>query len=305
MEWLNYHHLFYFHAVVREGGVAAAARKLRVAHPTVSAQLRLLEEALGEDLFDRRGRSLVLTEGGKYVAQYAEEIFSLGQELVTSMRSRPTAKSPRLVVGIASPVPKLIARRLLAVYDLQTPAVRLTLRQGTTPDLVEELVAHRLDVVLADAPGPVRADVFDHPLGECGTTFFASEALSAKLSKGFPRSLDGAPFLMPGPDSALRRGLEAFFAEKDLHPRVVAEIDDSALLKVYAQDGVGVFAGATPLAAEVAQQFHVRPIGRVDAIRERYHLLTRERRIGEPLLRLLEDRGHTLFRGRAPTRRAR
>lgn len=295
MEWLNYHHLFYFHAVVREGGVAAAARKLRVSHPTVSAQLRLLEEALGEDLFDRRGRTLTLTEGGRYVAQYAEEIFSLGRELVGSMRRRPTAKSRRLVVGIAAPVPRLIARRLLAVYDTQAPPVRLTLRQGTTPSLLEDLVAHRVDVVLADAPGPVRTDVFDHPLGECGTTFFAAPALAAKLVGPFPDRLDGAPFLMPGPEGALRRDLEEFFAQRDLHPRVVAEIDDSALLKVYAQDGAGIFAGATALADEISRQFHVVAVGETDSIRERYHLLTTERRIAEPLLQLLQNRGHALF----------
>ncbi len=297
MEWLNYHHLFYFQAVVREGGVAAAARRLRVSHPTVSTQVRLLEESFGEDLFERRGRALVLTEAGRYVADYAGEIFSLGQELVDTMRRRPTGRSPRLAIGIADPVPKLIARRLLAVYDLHDPPVRLTVRQGASSALVEELVAHRLDAVLADAAGPVRTDVFDHPLGECGTTFFAAPELAAKLSGEFPRCLDGAPFLLPGPESAMRRGLEDFFSKRGVHPRVVAEIDDSALLKVYGQDGAGVFAGASALAEEISRQFHVTPIGQADSIRERYHLLTTERRIAAPLVGQLVTRGHTLFKG--------
>jgi len=306
--WLNYHHLLYFHTVVREGGVAAAARKLRISHPTVSTQLRLLEESLGEPLFERTGRKLVLTDAGRYAAHYAAEIFSLGRELVDGMGSRATGRAPRLAIGISDPVPKLIARRLLAVYDDQEPAVRITLRQGPTSELVEELASHRLDAVVTDAPGPIRPDVFDRLLGECGTTFFAAPSLlralatsSSRPQPEFPHLLDGAPFLLPGPESAMRRGLEDFFAKRNLHPRVVAEIDDSALLKVYGQEGAGFFAGPTPLAAQVCSQFHVVAVGEADAVRERYHLLTTERRIASPLVSLLVDRGHALF----PSARAR
>lgn len=308
MQWLNYHHLLYFHTVVREGGVAAAARKLRISHPTVSTQLRLLEEALGEPLFERGGRRLVLTDAGRYVADYAAEIFSLGRELVDGMRSRPSSRAPRISIGISDPVPKLIARRLLAVYDAQDPAVRITLRQGPTSELVEELTAHRLDAVVTDAPGPPTPNVFDRLLGECGTTFFAAPSLARTLGAAgsratpeFPRLLDGAPFLLPGPESAMRRALEEFFSKRDLHPRVVAEIDDSALLKVYGQDAAGVFAGPSALAAQICEQFHVVAVGDTDTIRERYHLLTTERRIASPLVGLLVSRGHALF----PSRRAR
>lgn len=316
MEWLNYHHLFYFHTVVREGGVAAAARKLRLSHPTVSTQLRQLEEALGEPLFSREGRGLTLTETGRFVAGYAEEIFSLGKELLDGVRTRPTARAPRLAIGISDPVPKLVARRLLAVYDAQDPPVRLTLRQASTPELVTELLAHRLDAVLTDAAGPASAGVFDHFLGECGTTFFASPALAKSLSArrgddgSFPRLLDGAPLLLPGIDSALRRALEDFFAQRDVHPRVVAEIDDSALLKVFAQDGIGVFAGPTPLASQICAQYRVVALGQSETVRERYHLLSTERRIAAPLVSLLVREGHEIFPGRRgrrpqPARRAR
>jgi LysR family transcriptional activator of nhaA len=301
MEWLNYHHLFYFHAVVREGGVAAAARKLRISHPTVSTQLRLLEAALGEPLFERGGRTLVLTDTGRFVAGYAEEIFSLGKELLDGVRMRPTSRAPRLAIGISDPVPKLVARRLLATYDSHEPPVRLTLRQASTPELVTELLAHRLDAVLTDAAGPASSEVFDHFLGECGTTFFAAPPLLHTLEAGareFPRMLDGAPFLLPGPESALRRALEDFFAKRDLHPRVVAEVDDSALLKVIGQDGVGVFAGPTPLASEICAQYRVVRLGEVDSVRERYHLLTTERRIAAPLISRLVSQSHDLFPGR-------
>lgn len=301
MEWLNYHHLFYFHAVVREGGVAAAARKLRISHPTVSTQLRLLEEALGEPLFERGGRTLVLTDTGRFVAGYAEEIFSLGKELLDGVRMRPTARAPRLAIGISDPVPKLVARRLLSTYDAHEPPVRLTLRQASTPELVTELLAHRLDAVLTDAAGPASAEVFDHFLGECGTTFFAAPSLVRTLEateEDFPRLLDGAPFLLPGPESALRRALEDFFAKRDLHPRVVAEVDDSALLKVIGQDGVGVFAGPTPLAREICTQYRVVSLGEADTVRERYHLLTTERRIAAPLISRLVSQSHDLFPGR-------
>ncbi len=306
MQWLNYHHLLYFNTVVREGGVAAAARKLRISHPTVSTQLRLLEEALGEALFERGGRRLVLTDAGRFVADYAAEIFSLGDELVDGMRGRPSARAPRLAIGISDPVPKLIARRLLAVYDVQDPAVRLTLRQGGTPELVDDLVSHRLDAILTDAPGPAAPNVFDHFLGECGTTFFAAPALarSRRQRGSFPELLDGAPFLLPGPESAMRRALEDFFAKRDLHPRVVAEIDDSALLKAYGQDAAGVFAGPSALASQICEQYRVVPIGETDTIRERYHLLTTERRIASPLVSMLVTRGHTLFRAAAAEARA-
>lgn len=309
MDWLNYHHLFYFHAVVREGGVAAAARKLRISHPTVSNQIRLLEGALGEPLFVREGRGLVLTETGRFVAGYATEIFSLGKELLDGVRTRPTARAPRLAIGISDPVPKLVARRLLAVYDSDDPSVRLTLRQASTPELVAELLAHRLDAVLTDAAGPASPGVFDHFLGECGTTFFATPRLAKALTRAhasegeaaFPRLLNGAPFLLPGTDSALRRGLEDFFAKRDVHPRVVAEIDDSGLLKAFAQEGRGVFAGPSPLASEICGQYGVLVVGEADTVRERYHLLSTERRIEEPLLSRLVSGSHDIF----PSRRAR
>ena len=309
MGWLNYHHLFYFHAVVREGGVAAAARKLRISHPTVSTQLRLLEEALGEPLFERGGRTLVLTDAGRFVADYAQEIFSLGKELLDGVRTRPTARAPRLAIGISDPVPKLVARRLLATYDTHVPPVRLTVRQASTPELVTDLLAHRLDAVLTDAAGPASAEVFDHFLGECGTTFFAAPSLAKALRKSdratepFPALLDGAPLLLPGPESALRRALEDYFAAKDVHPRVVAEIDDSALVKVFGQDGAGVFAGPTPLAAQIAGQYRVVALGEADTVRERYHLLSTERRIASPLVARLVQHGHELFPGRSGRRR--
>ncbi len=337
MEWLNYHHLFYFQAVVREGGVAAAARKLRISHPTVSTQLRLLEEALGEPLFTREGRGLVLTETGRYVAGYADEIFSLGKELLDGVRTRPTARAPRLAIGISDPVPKLVARRLLAVYDVEEPAVRLTLRQASTPELVAELLAHRVDAVLTDAAGPTSPGVFDHFLGECGTTFFASPVLARRLASPhrvatersvrakatvprgggermseaegeLGRLLDGAPLLLPGTDSALRRALEDFFAKRDVHPRVVAEIDDSALLKDFARDGIGVFAGPTPLASQIRTQYRVTVLGEAPSVRQRFHLLSTERRIAQPLVSKLVSGGHEIFPGRrtrkTSTRRA-
>jgi LysR family transcriptional activator of nhaA len=181
--------------------------------------------------------------------------------------------------------------------------VRLTLRQASTPELVTELLAHRLDAVLTDAAGPASPGVFDHFLGECGTTFFASASLAKRLGKGaadlsFPRVLDGAPFLLPGPDSALRRGLEDFFAERDVHPRVVAEIDDSALLKHFAHDGIGVFAGPTPLTTQIRAQYRVAFLGDAPSVRHRFHLLSTERRIAAPLVSKLVSGGHEIFPGR-------
>lgn len=278
--WLNYHHLLYFHAAVREGGVSAAARKLRLAQPTLSGQIRQLEEALGEPLFERRGRRLELTPTGRVVYRYAEEIVGLGQELVQAVRGRGPGR-PRLAVGVADTLPKLL------VYRLLQPALaadaRLEVRDGDVPRLVAALGAHELDLVLADSPlppgGGVRA--WSHALGECGVHFFAPPAL-AHLAEAFPRSLDRAPMLMPAPDSALRRALDEWLDRLGVYPDIVGEIADSALLKAFGQAGAGLFVAPSAVEAEVRAQYDVVAIGATDEVRERFWALSGERRIRHP-----------------------
>lgn len=284
MEWLNYHHLLYFWMVVREGGLAKAATRLRLSHPTVSAQVHALEEALGEALLVRKGRGLELTEMGQVVFRYADEIFALGTELLDTVKSRPTGRPLRLVVGVADVVPKLVARRLIApVLRLAVP-VSLVCREGKAEHLIAALATHDVDVVLSDTPVPAGSGVraFNHLLGESGTTWFAAPGLAERLTPEFPRSLDGAPVLLPSPGTHARRTLDTWLATHGLTPRVVASFDDSALLDAFGEDGLGAFAAPTAIEAEVVRQHAVSVIGRAPEVRERLYAISTERRVRHP-----------------------
>jgi LysR family transcriptional activator of nhaA len=284
MEWLNYHHLLYFYTVAREGSVARAAQALRLAQPTLSGQIRKLEHALDEKLFERRGRGLALTEMGRVVYRYAEEIFSLGTELLDTVRGRPSRRPPRLVVGIADALPKLVSHRLLTASRLAERGFRLVLREGKTDDLLAALASQSFDLVITDAPLPAHLKVraFNHLLGESEVTLFATPALARRYRAGFPRSLDGAPLLLPTDNTAMRRALDQWFEEQEIRPRLVAEIEDSALLKVFGQHGAGIFAAPTVVAAEVRRQYGVRALGVAAGVRERFYAITVERRITHP-----------------------
>lgn len=284
MEWLNYHHLYYFWTVARLGSVTAAAAELRVAQPTVSGQIHALEQSLGRKLFARAGRGLALTPTGETVFRYAGEIFTLGRELQDTLQGRAIGVPARFVVGVSDALPSRVAFRILApALSLPTP-VHLVCRQDRTDRLVADLALHTLDLVLADAPigpgGPVRA--FNHPLGECGVVFAASAELAASHRRRFPRSLDGAPMILPGGNSALRRALEQWFVAQELRPRVVAEIDDSALRKSFAQSGAGIVALPAVAEDELLRHYELARVGATDGVRERFYALSLERRLKHP-----------------------
>jgi len=299
MEWLNYHHLRYFWAVAREGSVTRAAEKLHISQPTVSAQIRELEEALGERLFLRTGRTLALTDVGRTVFRYADEIFGLGRELLDTVKGRPTGRPARLSVGIANVVPKLVAYRLIEPA-LQLPEPVLMECVEDRPDrLLAELAVHTLDVVLNDAPvGPlVNVRAYSHLLGDCSVTVFGVPAL-ARHARRFPASLDGAPFLLPTQNTALRRGLDQWFDEQRIRPQVVGEFEDSALLKVFGQAGRGLFTAPTAIADEVRRQYGVRRIGEIEPVRERFYAISVERRLKHPaVVAISEAARQGLFAG--------
>jgi LysR family transcriptional activator of nhaA len=285
MEWLNYHHLLYFWAVAKRGSIVRASEELRLSHPTISAQVHRLEDALGEKLFVRRGRQLVLTEAGRVAFRYADEIFSLGQEFVDTLQGRRSGKALRLVVGVADVLPPSLVRRFLEPAFRLEEGVRVICRADKSVDeFIAELALHRVDVVIADGPSgpgiPVKA--FSHLLGECGTTFFASPKLARRMRAGFPRSLNGAPFLLPGAPSAVRRALEQWFLALDLAPSIIAEFDDSALAKDFGKAGMGVFAAPTVIEAEVRQQYGVRVVGQSEEVRQQFYAISVERKIKHP-----------------------
>jgi LysR family transcriptional activator of nhaA len=283
VEWLNYHHLLYFWIAAREGGVARAGSELRLAPSTVSAQIRALEHALDEKLFRRVGRGIELTDVGRTVYRYADEIFGLGRELVDTVRNRPTGRPMRLVVGIADVLPKLVARRLLEpAFRLDVP-VHVTCVEGRPADLLAELALHRLDVVLSDAPvtSQVSVRAFSHLLGECGVVVVGSAPLAKRYRRRFPHSLDGAPLLLPTAHHVLRRSLDQWLEGIGARPRVVGEFTDSALLTAFGQSGVGLFPIPTIAAAEVRRQYGVRIVGHAP-VRERFYAISAERRLKHP-----------------------
>lgn len=296
--WLNYHHFLYFWMAVREGGIQAASRKLRLAHPTVSVQIKQLEESLGTPLFDRSRRKLELTESGELAYRYADEIFSLGREFLDALAGQPVGRAVRLAVGTSDVMPKLIVRTLLdPALHLDTP-VKLICTEDRFDRLLGELATHRLDVVLADAPCPPGTGVkaFNHLLGECGVTFFAAKKLAAKLRPKFPASLDGAPILMPSGSTALGRGVTQWLEAQNLRPEVVAEFDDSALMKAFGQNGLGVFPLPSVTEEDVKRQYGALVVGRVDAIRARFYAISPERRLKNPaVLAICETAREELF----------
>lgn len=284
MEWINYHHLLYFWTVAREGSIAKAGEKLRLAQPTISGQLRVLEESLGHKLFTRKGRGLALTDFGQLVYRYADEIFAIGKELTEAIKGRPSGRPVRFVVGISEVVPKLVAYRLLEPALRLHEPVRIVCREDKAERLLADLAVHDLDIVITDAPAPpaVKVRAFNHLLGECGVTFFASPDLAARLRGKFPKSLNGAPMLIPSAEAAVRHRLDQWFDENGVRPEVVGEFDDSALIKAFGQAGVGVFAAPTVIGTDVRRQYGVRAIGKAEKVRERFYAISVERRLKHP-----------------------
>jgi len=292
MTWLNYHHLLYFWTVAREGSVVRAAEHLNLTQPTISGQVKALEDSLGERLFDRQGRRLVLTEVGRLVYRYAEEIFSLGRELIDTLNDRPTGRPFRLVAGVADQVPKRLVQRLLSPALTLPEGVQLVCREDKTERLLAALSMHELDVVITDQPmGPgVSVRAFNHLLGESPVTLLASKPLAARLRRGFPRSLEGAPMLLPTDNTTLRKSLDQWFNTESVHPMVVAEIEDSAVLKAFGQAGAGVFPIPAVVEQDVVKQYGVAVVGRVPEVVERFYAISVEKKLKNPAVVAITER---------------
>lgn len=299
MEFLNYHHLRYFWVVAKEGGLRKAADKLHVSQPTISAQLAALESVLGEKLFRRGGRALALTEAGHRVLSYAEEIFSLGQELLDAARQQPTARPLRVHIGITDSLPKLVSYQIIKpIFKLDQP-IQAVCREGKVADLLGQLAAYRLDIVLADEPAPssLPIKVFNHLLGECGVTFCAERKLATTLKRKFPQSLNDAPVLLPAGNTALRRSLEKWFQAQQIRPRLVAEFDDAALMKVAAVDGLGFFALPTLVLTEAVANFDFQAIGHTEECRQQFYAISAERKLTHPAVVAITANAQTALAG--------
>jgi LysR family transcriptional regulator, transcriptional activator of nhaA len=281
---LNYHHLRYFWTVAKEGSLRKASEVLHVSQPSISAQLRLLEDALGQPLFNRTGRRLILTDSGQLAFSYAEEMFALGQELVTAVRQRPGSRPVRFNVGIADSVPKVVAsKHLLLTFKIDRP-LHLVCREGSLAELVGQLVSHQLDVVLADEPATSVLGVrtFNHRLDSSEIIVCATKALTKQIGERFPQSLDGQPFILPLPEMPLRRQLEQWFQNIGIRPRAVAETQDTALMHHFAAQGLGVVAVYSTIKAEILRAHRLCELGVANGLRLETFAITAQRRLQHP-----------------------
>jgi LysR family transcriptional activator of nhaA len=291
MDWLNYHHLLYFWTVAREHSVSKAAATLHVAQPTVSAQLRSLERSLGHKLFDRQGRHLRLTPEGEKVFRYADEIFSLGRELLQTVKGEPQHAPRRFRVGISDALPKLTTYRLLEPALAMQPAFRLHVRIDKTERLLAELAVHALDLVVADAPmmPSLKVRAFSHLLGETTVSVFGAAPLARAVRRKFPASLHGAPMLLQTTNTALRQSLDQWFDVHEIEPVIVGEVEDMAMLQTLGEHGLGLFAAPTVVRREICRRHKVAWVGELDKVRERFYGISVERRITHPAVRLIAD----------------
>jgi LysR family transcriptional regulator, transcriptional activator of nhaA len=293
---MNYKHLHYFWVTAKAGGVVRAGEQLHTTPQTLSAQIKLLEDRLGKKLFRKSGRNLALTDDGRVALRYADDIFALGGELEAALREQrdgasKAAQTLEFRVGVADSMAKSVACRLLEPALHMPQAVHLICREGKLPELLGELALHRIDLVIADEPLPPQLSVkaFNHALGRSSMSFFCAPSVKRLLKGSFPQCLNGAPMLIQGAASPVRRLLEAWLMQQRLHPRVVAEFDDGALMKAFGRDGHGVFMAATVLEAEIALQYGVKCIGRTNEMTESFFAISVQRRITHPAVVAITD----------------
>lgn len=291
MSRLNYKHLYYFWVVAKEGSIANASKVLHLTPPTLSAQIRTLEDLLGVSLFKKTGRQLMLTEIGKITSEYAQSIFMLGLELENILSNEHHQRQIQFKVGVADVMPKLIVYRLLAPAFELSSDIRVICHEDKFETLLADLVSHKLDLVLADRRinPALNLKAYHHRLGTSGVTFFAHRRLAKKLAKDFPGSLHQSPLLLPATDTALRRSIDQWFDEIEITPYIVGEFDDSALLKVFGQAQLGVFCAPAVIEAEILKQYDVDAVGRTECIQEQFYAITAERRIKHPAVIHIRD----------------
>jgi len=294
---LNYNHLRYFFTIAREGSIVKAAELLHLSPQTISGQLTVFEEYLGLKLFDRQGKRLIVNDAGKLVYSYAEDIFALGLELQQSLNMHDPKQSVVFTVGVVDVIPKILAFNILEkCFDLDE-SIKLVSREGDYGDLLADLALNKIDLIISDralAPG-VAVKAYNHYLGECGVSFYSTNDTASSLKKGFPKTLDQYPFLICGDKSNQKIDLQSWFDDEKINPVIVAEFDDSALMKFFGQSGYGVFTTPSTIESHVTEQYGVSVIGRTEAVSERFYAISPERKIKHPAVKLLVDAAKDIF----------
>jgi LysR family transcriptional activator of nhaA len=291
LEDLNFHHLFYFWTVAAEGSVTAASRRLGLAQPSVSAQVRKLEESLGADLFEKQGRGRLLTDLGREVLRHAEQVFGSAQNLVDFLNGRTLDDATAIAVGVPDVMSRLVAHKLMAPLYQRQPAIAIECYGSNFEDLLSDLAVSRFDVVLSHAPmaSHVRIKAFNHKLGDSPLTVFATPEIAASCRASFPASLDGVPFLLPTVGTELRRALDQWFDQQGIAPRVTGEFSDSALMKEFGSGGAGAFVAPSIVEAKVCKQYSVQAVGRLADLTEQFFAITTSKRIVHPGVAMMID----------------
>ncbi|MBF0263734.1 MAG: transcriptional activator NhaR [Gammaproteobacteria bacterium] len=296
---MNYKHLHYFWTVAKEGGIARASERLHITPQTISGQLSLLEDYLGVSLFNRVGRNLEITETGRMILSYADEIFSLGSELEDTLHHLPEGRPQLFKVGVVDVVPKFVAHQILKTSLELKEQIRLLCKEASIENLLAELSLHHLDLVIADRPIPpnVSTRAYNHKLGESAISFFSTTEIKEKLTPQFPKCLDNAPLLLPSAGSQLRENINQWIDKYHLHPKIVAEFDDSALMKAFGQAGAGIFIAPSVIQSEVEQQFNVVAIGQTTEIKEQFYAISTSRHVVHPVISaVLDGAKNSLFK---------
>lgn len=290
---MNFRHLYYFWVVAKEGGVTRAATRLGLAIQTISTQLAQLEQSIGKSLFMQQGRTLALTEAGRLALAYADQIFLLGEQMQEALSGADSHRT-RLTVGISDSLPKLTAFRLLeATMHLSNP-VHLVCYEDQFDALLADLALHKLDVVLTDRPmrSGTTLRVFSHMLFDSATIVAGTPALVETYAQDFPASLDGAPFLLPTRNNALRARIDEWFELHTVRPDIVGEFEDNALLNTFGRRGAGLFFAPAALAADLEEQFGARLVGQVEQVREQVYAISNERKIKHPAVEAILSSVH-------------
>jgi LysR family transcriptional regulator, transcriptional activator of nhaA len=305
MEWLNYHHLLYFWVVARKGSIKLACEELHLTQPTISSQLQTLEDSLGHSLFIRQPRGLQLSEAGRLVFRYAEEIFSLGQEMTQTLKGQPSDRPIQLRVGVIDSLPKMIVYELLEAALKSDTSCHLVCEEGKFEQLLSELAIHQLDLVLSDMPVPptIRIQAFNHFLGESGVLLFGTPRLAKRHRKSFPKSLHNAPLLLPKSHTSLRSHVDSWFALHEIRPHVVGEFEDSAMQKAFGQAGLGIFPGSAIMKEEICRQYQVEVVGEMENVTQRFYAHTVDRRLKHPAVIAISQLAKTRTFGKHQKRR--
>lgn len=294
---LNYQHLLYFWTVVRSGGLTKACEELHLAPPTVSTQLRTFEQRIGAKLLQKSGRRLTPTETGRLVYSYADEIFGLGRDLLSALAYRPTRRPIRLAVGIDDVVPKEIAQRFIQPALALAQPVQLACREGTLESLVRALQVHEVDVVLSDSPitPSLHLHAYNHRLGGCAVSWMAAPALARTLRRLFPRSLNGAPLLLPTADTAIRRALDQWLDRHNVRSQIVGEFEDYALLREFSRAGRGVAPVPDVLVKQFAKESGLVTLGPVRNVRAEFYAISMDRKVKHPAMLAILERAQDVL----------